>query len=382
MPVEIQVNEPTARQRRVYFDLRGTDGTTPATAEADGQPQISVDGAVFTDAGIGVLVAIGSGRYYAELDPSSVSVAGVRIETRYKSAATLECPGDTAVVVEQDPFDLPTPPPPPPPPSPGCTPVEAGVAVLRYGAGGDVTFPLTTPYGNSAIVGEDCPDPVVTAGLGDAAVSCPASTLEAVLSDDRMGAVFTIPPETGPGIYSVEALFANEDGTVLAGSRGLLYVEPSFVFGPQRTCGLPTVDAVRRAIRDKPASRKLLGTYEFTVEEIVDSILRCVTEFNGEPPEVIAFQTGCWPTQGAQAILGGTLANLYETRAATFRADFLPYSAGGVSVDDTKKESEYLRAAATYRGRWESWVKRWKVAINIGSAWGSSPSGYYGGMDY
>lgn len=99
----VTANQATATKRRVYFQLvDATDGFTPETGEASGQPQISTDGAAWTDTGIGTLVSIGNGRYYAELTQTAVQTAGVVIETRYQSANTAECPGDSVQVVAID----------------------------------------------------------------------------------------------------------------------------------------------------------------------------------------------------------------------------------------------------------------------------------------
>lgn len=103
----IKAGETTAARRYVFFQLVGTDGITAVTTgEAGNRPSVSLDGAawVSTASEIGTLVHIGNGRYYAELT-SSVLVAGRNIETRYKSANTAECPGDSVQVVAFDPFD-------------------------------------------------------------------------------------------------------------------------------------------------------------------------------------------------------------------------------------------------------------------------------------
>jgi hypothetical protein len=100
MSRQVTVNEMNATRRRVYFHIVAADGIVPADGEAGGQPQISIDGAAWTATGIGVLSLIGSGRYHATLTQSVVSAAGRVIETRYASASTAECPGDTIVVVE------------------------------------------------------------------------------------------------------------------------------------------------------------------------------------------------------------------------------------------------------------------------------------------
>lgn len=105
MPRLVYANTPTAAERRVFFHIVGTDGITPATDQAGGQPQISANGAAWTDTGIGVLVAVGNGRYYADLTQLAVQTAGTSIETRFKALTTAECPGDSVQVVAFNPND-------------------------------------------------------------------------------------------------------------------------------------------------------------------------------------------------------------------------------------------------------------------------------------
>lgn len=101
MSRQIQVNESTAAHRRVYFQVVGLDGMTPVTTEGGRQPQVSVNGAAWQDTGIGVLVAIGNGRYYAELAVSLLSTVGTVLETRYaRDGITAEIPGDAVEVVQ------------------------------------------------------------------------------------------------------------------------------------------------------------------------------------------------------------------------------------------------------------------------------------------
>lgn len=105
--MKVQANETDAARRRVFFHLvDADDGTSPENGEHGGQPEISVNGGGWSDTGIGTLVLIGHGRYYAELTQGAVGSVGTVIETRYKSAATAECPGDTAEVVDYDPYRL------------------------------------------------------------------------------------------------------------------------------------------------------------------------------------------------------------------------------------------------------------------------------------
>jgi hypothetical protein len=97
-------NQSTAANRRVYCWLVDvTDGMTPETGEAGGQPQVSTNGAAWTDTGIGTLTHIGNGRYYADLAQTLVATAETWISVRYKSANTAEGICESAHVVGFDP---------------------------------------------------------------------------------------------------------------------------------------------------------------------------------------------------------------------------------------------------------------------------------------
>ncbi len=96
----VLANTATAAHRRVFFDLRdASDGISAETGEAAGQPQISTNGAAWTNTGISTLTAIGNGRYYAELTQTAVATAGDWIDTRYKSGNTAETPGTSVQVI-------------------------------------------------------------------------------------------------------------------------------------------------------------------------------------------------------------------------------------------------------------------------------------------
>ena len=91
---QIKAGTTGGANTRVYFFLTdATDYVTPETGEAGGQPQISTNGAAWTATGIGTLVSIGNGSYYADLTTGAVATAGQIILTRYKSSNTSEARG-------------------------------------------------------------------------------------------------------------------------------------------------------------------------------------------------------------------------------------------------------------------------------------------------
>lgn len=83
------ISETSASKRRFpLFLVDVTDGYTPETGEAGGQPQISINGGSFGNTN-GILVHVGNGYYYVELTVSELSSLG-HVNVRYKSANTRE----------------------------------------------------------------------------------------------------------------------------------------------------------------------------------------------------------------------------------------------------------------------------------------------------
>lgn len=99
-----ELSEATAARRRMYFHcVDVTDGMTPETGEAAGQPQISKNGAAWGNT-TATLTAIGNGRYYVELTAAELDTVG-SILGRYKSANTAEAIAQGQVVAF-DPYDV------------------------------------------------------------------------------------------------------------------------------------------------------------------------------------------------------------------------------------------------------------------------------------
>ena len=105
-PTHVNKNESTAARRRFYFFLVDyADGKTPELGENGGQPQISIDGAAWTNVGVGTLVHVGAagtnqGQYYAEATQAAVNIDGpAEIHARYKSGNTREARALNVLIV-------------------------------------------------------------------------------------------------------------------------------------------------------------------------------------------------------------------------------------------------------------------------------------------
>ena len=89
--MNIYRSEASASQRRIPLWLVGSNGTSPATGEAGGQPQINWlarGTATVNTAATLSLVSANAGEYYVELAASEVSATGMAA-VHYRSATAI-----------------------------------------------------------------------------------------------------------------------------------------------------------------------------------------------------------------------------------------------------------------------------------------------------
>lgn len=247
---------------------------------------------------------------------------------------------------------------------------------LMHTTGGDVYFPITTITGLPTIIAEGAPTPEVCSGVVEAVLKCKGyKELNAELSSNRGGIIVSVPADLPPGVWYMNAKLTYNDN-VVAISRGMIYIDPSPVF-TNHGSGIPTISDIRQTIRDFPNNRRLLGTYEFTIPEIAGAVRRTISKFNSHHPKNVVFSSLNWPRLHSDQLIEGILSELFEMSAAYFRANYLPYSAGGITIDDTVKEKDYLNAANVYKSRWDRWCTMFKMSKNIEDSFGSNTSFYY-----
>lgn len=96
---QILINESNTDLLNLYFFVLSADGITPALDENGGQPQINITATGWNSIGVGSLVSVGFGNYYAKLTSDSINQLGV-ILSRYKGITTLETRGETIEVIQ------------------------------------------------------------------------------------------------------------------------------------------------------------------------------------------------------------------------------------------------------------------------------------------
>lgn len=126
-----------------------------------------------------------------------------------------------------------------------------------------------------------------------------------------------------------------------------------------------TMAEVRLATRDVcPEFNFLIDTVEFKDEEIAWAIRRPIEYWNeAQPPLNVVYGPSTFPFR--YNWMEATIAILLRTVAIWLRRNDLDYSAGGLTVADTKKWPEYQRMATERWNDYKTWVMNKKMEINI-----------------
>lgn len=189
---------------------------------------------------------------------------------------------------------------------------------------------------------------------------------------------FKLPKEAGaaPGAMIAEIGLYDEAGELVYTYDLHVLVERG-QFGEVVTGrGLPAVDEVRLWMRDNdPTDNFLLRELEFDLSEVVESMIDCVREWNTSlPPIRQKYNTCTFPNPSAMRL--GVMGRLYQLAAKHYRRAHLPYSAGGVQLDDKNKAPEYEQVGQAMCQQYTQWVKTDKARINRENFTGTSGSPY------
>ena len=218
----------------------------------------------------------------------------------------------------------------------------------------------------------------------NAGTARPVFQVDATVTDATNGKIsVTLSAEMTklPGIYYADFCMAGNteenNGQVVFVNTCYLIINRSTLYDAATDFGgPPSIAEIRLHLRDSsPAESFLLDNLMFDDAEIALAISRPVQYWNEVPPPLNqTYNTQTFPFR--YHWLEGICANLFFMVAEQFRRNQLPYSAGGISVDDQNKEANYERAGQIRWQAYKEWVRATKAAINLESCWGSVTSNY------
>ena len=180
------------------------------------------------------------------------------------------------------------------------------------------------------------------------------------------------------GIYKLNWAY-REAGRITLINEGLLSVERSLFGGlasPKHVTGPPTINELRMHIMDSsPGENLLLDELEFGDEQISMALVRPVEHFNEiNPPLRRFFTTQDFPWR--KHWLDAATGYLMQFAAHNYRRNRLDVRAGGITIDDQNKETEYLRAAKLLLDEWKEFAKLKKYELNQKECMGIIGSAY------
>ena len=267
----------------------------------------------------------------------------------------------------------------------GCNVVAgAEVAELPSGTQGvlEVQFldaqgqPIDLSVFGTTIEGESSATaPPVVARFREATGAGCTVTVDAVVVDAAQGTVrVAIPTEVSnrPGIYRVDTAVVDDDDNIRYVVTSYLHIYGTLFREEGVPAGPPSMDDVRRRLRDFPAYNELLDTYEFKPNELSESLVRPVLDWNETPVVTIVYSTHDFPYRSHW--IDAAIGELLMTAAHGYRRN----RQKGVANDLQDREAEYTRASMSYRQEWKEFMRIRKRQDNIRGGFGRLGSPYGG----
>lgn len=124
-----------------------------------------------------------------------------------------------------------------------------------------------------------------------------------------------------------------------------------------------TIAEVRFALRDHPEANTLLNDVEFSDNEIAHCITKPIDKWNSMLPDVGQYDVHNFPWRYPH--LNATIGELMRIGAFHYFRNQLPYSSGGLSVDDKNKGNVYMQLAQQEEAKFQAFCQERKFEANV-----------------
>lgn len=171
------------------------------------------------------------------------------------------------------------------------------------------------------------------------------------------------------GIWISSMVLYDAQDNIVGEWPSYLSVRKSVTAALRGNCPL-SISEVRLALRDTcPEFNMLLLDVQFSDTEIAFAMTRPVDEWNESTPDVGTYSYSTFPWR--EFWMRATMGHLLQTAAYWYARNKLPYTAGGVAVNDLDKDQPYIMMASQLKQEWKEWMMRKKVEINASYCYGS-----------
>ena len=162
-----------------------------------------------------------------------------------------------------------------------------------------------------------------------------------------------------PGLHLAALQIYNLDNKLIYQVPRYLEITPKV----NSTCRPITVAEIRFSLRDYPELNSLLNDVEFSDNEIAYCIAKPVDLWNDMLPDVGRFDLHTFPWRYYH--LNATIGELLKIAAHSYLRNQLPYSSGGLSVDDKNKGPAYLQLAEQAAAKFQLFCQERKFEANV-----------------
>jgi hypothetical protein len=226
----------------------------------------------------------------------------------------------------------------------------------------NLELPVTDRNGQTIVLDET--KHYVTLVLRQGTENTIISHIVPTLSEDGTKVSLPITVEDA-GVYKAQLLVASlASDELLHVGNYYLVVEPVGALS-----NMVTIEDIRMNLMDNcPDENKLILAYELKDTDITAAMRRCVDYFNGAGFVKCNATVGSMPTSSRYFFIQGVSAQLLRSAAFKFARNELPYSAGGVSVNDQAKYAQYMKMSEILDQEWKMYVAETKHAMNVRNA--------------
>lgn len=137
-----------------------------------------------------------------------------------------------------------------------------------------------------------------------------------------------------------------------------------------------SLEEIRLFLNDMPETNDLNGNKcEFSPERIQNAIKLVLNDWNETPPLTTTYTETSFPYKNA--MLYGVCYFLFVGESASQARNHLPYTDGGLQVDDNNRFSPYMQLATYFENKYTMLKLQHKKNENVIAGWGTVPSNFY-----
>jgi len=122
-----------------------------------------------------------------------------------------------------------------------------------------------------------------------------------------------------------------------------------------------TIDALRYHLWDITTANNLINDQEYSNDMLIIARQNVIDKYNATPPYYRSYTAETFPAKFVYPWKCGAAAEALRMAARRYARNELPYSAGGVSINDQNKAAVYMQLAAEQDMVFLNWMHSYNL---------------------